>query len=122
MKGRANFLKKYHLCPYILWGYHIIIINLYFYLLYIIHWKLDFGVTTSSFQMIHCRFKFRNQPLKKKKKKLKIKSRSAYLDFSQTPQNMGVLCSRYNILTHHVFVGLIWLFIPFVLGSSFTLV
>ena len=111
MKGRANFLKKYHLCPYILWGYHIIIINLYFYLLYIIHWKLDFGATRSSF---HRRWYVADLSsevnLLKKKKHLKIKSRTAYLDFSQTPQNMGVLCSRYNILTHHVFVGLIWLF------------
>ena len=85
-----------------------------FIFLFIIYNSLEVGLWCDNKflppKMIRCRFEFKNQPLKKLKLKLKIKSRSAYLDFSQTPQNMGVLCSRYNILTHHVFVGLIWLF------------
>ena len=108
MKGRANFLIKYHLCLCILWGYHK---NIF---LFIIYNSLEVGLWCDNKflppKVIGCRFEFRNQPLKKKnekKQKTKIKSRAAYQDFSQTPQNMGVLCSRYNLLTHYVFVGLV---------------
>ena len=71
MKGRANFLKKYHLCPCILWGYHK---NIF---LFIIYNSLEVGLWCDNKflppKVISCRFEFRNQPLKKIKKNKKNK-------------------------------------------------